>query len=76
MKLLNKIALSLTALVSASTIICGYSISNQATVEASSLNFHAAIGILTVLLSFVTILLFARSEKPKTAKTEMGDNMN
>ena len=69
MKLLNKFALALTALVSASTIICGCSISNQATIEASSLNFHAAIGILTVLLSFATILLFARPEKLKAIKT-------
>ena len=66
MNILHKIAFSLTAIVSVSTIICGYSISNQPTIEPSSLNFHTTIGILTVLLSFATMALFARSAKPQT----------
>jgi len=66
MKILNKIAVALTAIVSVSTIICGASISNQP-IEASSLGFHTAIGILTVLLSFATIGLLARSAKSNRA---------
>jgi len=62
MKILTKFAIALTALVSASTVICGYSISGQP-IEASSLSFHTAIGILTVLLSFGTIMLMARTTK-------------
>ena len=67
MKILNKIAIILTALVAVSTLICGVSISNQPTIEASSLSFHTAIGVLTVLLSFGTIALFARNAKRETA---------
>jgi hypothetical protein len=61
--MINKIAIALTAIVALSTIICGASISGQPTIEASSLSFHTAIGILTVLLSFGTIMLLARSAK-------------
>lgn len=67
MKILSKIAIILTAIVALSTIICGCSISSQPTIEASSLSFHTAIGILTVLLSFGTIAMLAREAKPNTA---------
>ena len=63
MKILNKIAIILTALVALSTIVCGLSISNQPIIEASSISFHTAIGLLTVLLSFTTMALLARSTK-------------
>lgn len=63
MKIINKIAIVLTAIVALSTIICGVSISGQPTIEASSLSFHTAIGLLTVVLSFGTIGLLAKSEK-------------
>ncbi len=67
MKVLNKIAFSLTAFVSASTIICGCSIASKAVVEASSVSFHTGLGVLTVLLSFATIALFSRSAKQNKA---------
>jgi hypothetical protein len=60
MKILSKIAIIVTVLVSFSTIICGFSISSQPTIEASSLSFHTGIGVLSVLLSFVTFGLLAR----------------
>jgi hypothetical protein len=63
MKILNKIALSLTALVSFSTVICGFSIANAPSIEPSSLSFHAGIGLLTILLSFATLFLFAKQKK-------------
>jgi hypothetical protein len=60
MKMLSKIAIIVTALVSLSTMICGFSISSQETIEASSISFHTAIGVLSVLLSFLTFALLAR----------------
>jgi len=63
MNLLKKLAVTFSALLSVSTVICGFSIAQEATVELSSLNFHIGLAIFTILASFGTIALFARTTK-------------
>jgi hypothetical protein len=63
MKLLKKLALFFTSSLSLFTAICGVSIANAATFEASSLQFHMGLGALTILSSFATIALFAYQTK-------------
>lgn len=63
MNWLKKLGVTFSALLSASTVICGCSIAQEATVELSSLNFHIGLAILTILASFGTIALFARTTK-------------
>lgn len=65
MKLLNKISLFFAAALSASTVICGFSIASKPVIEASSLQFHMGFGISAIILCFLTIALFAH--KTKTA---------
>ena len=67
MKALSKIALFFTGSLSAFTMICGFYIAHAPAIEASSLNFHMGLGALTILSSFATIALFARSAKQKAA---------
>ena len=67
MRFINKIVFSLTSFAAASTIICGCSIASKAVIETSSIYFHSALGVVTVLLGFVTIVLFARSAKQNGA---------
>ena len=67
MNILKKLALFFTGSFAAFTTICGFYIANAPVVEASSLNFHMELGALTILSSFSTIALFARSAKQKAA---------
>ena len=63
MNALKKLAISLTAILSGSTAICGFSIAQSATIEQSSIDFHMGIAILTMLATFGTIALLARNNK-------------
>jgi hypothetical protein len=65
MKILKKLSVFLAAALSASTVICGFSIASKPIVEASSLQFHMGFGISAILFCFLTIALFAH--KTKTA---------
>jgi hypothetical protein len=65
MNFLKKLSLTFAGILSASTVICGFSIAGKPVVEASSLQFHMGFGLLAILFSFLTIALFAR--KTKTA---------
>jgi hypothetical protein len=67
MKFLTKIAIVFTGLFSASTVLCGVSIAQAATIEQSSISFHMGLAILTIFTSFATIALIARSTKPNKA---------
>jgi hypothetical protein len=65
MNFLTKLGIAISGLFAFSTVLCGVSISQAATIEPSSLQFHMGFGIITILASFATIVLFARSAKPK-----------
>jgi len=63
MNFVKKLAIFFTVAFSASTILCGISIAQQATFEQSSLDFHMGIGILSLLTTLGTIVLLARKDK-------------
>jgi hypothetical protein len=63
MSILKKVAVFFTAVFSLSTVICGVSIAQKAVVEQSSLDFQMGFGVVSILLSFATIALFARRSK-------------
>ena len=63
MNFLKKLGIAITGLFAFSTVICGVSISQAATIEASSLQFHMGFGIITILASFGTIALMAHKNK-------------
>jgi hypothetical protein len=63
MNAITKITLVITGLFAFSTVLCGFSISQAATVEASSLQFHMGFAAVTLLAGFGTIVLMARQLK-------------
>jgi hypothetical protein len=63
MKLLKKLSLFFAAALSASTVICGFSIASKPVIESSSLQFHMGFGISAIVLCFLTIALFAHRTK-------------
>jgi hypothetical protein len=63
MNLIAKIAIAFTIIFALSTVICGVSIAQAGTFEQSSLDFHMGLGIVTILISFATIGMLARSAK-------------
>ena len=63
MNVLRKVAVAFTVLFSASTVICGVSIAQKAVLEQSSVDFHMGLAVLTIVASFGTIALFARTNK-------------
>jgi hypothetical protein len=63
MNFVKKLSLFLTATFAASTVICGCSIAAQPVVEASSIQFHMGFAAATLLLSILSIALFARQTK-------------
>lgn len=58
MKLLKLIVAILAIIGLLSTLICGLWIMQQTNVAQSSINFHASIGIASVVLSIFTFILF------------------
>lgn len=63
MNFVTKLAVFFTFALSASTIICGVSIAQAATIEQSSLDFHMGIGVLSLLATLGTFALMARNTK-------------
>lgn len=63
MKLFQKIIAIITALLLASTLICGLWIKTNRVSEISSLNFHMNIGIISVIFGFITIVLLLKTSK-------------
>lgn len=63
MNILTKVGIAITALFAFSTVVCGFSISQAATIEPSSLQFHAGFAIITILASFGTMALMAYKSK-------------
>lgn len=65
MKFLTKLGIAITGLFAFSTVICGVSISQAATIEPSSLQFHMGFGTITILAAFGTMALMAyQAKKP------------
>lgn len=58
MKILINIMSVLSLLGLASTLICGLWIKQQINVDASSINFHMTLGIISVILTAFTLILF------------------
>lgn len=63
MKFITKLGVAISGLFAFSTVICGASISQAATIDPSSIQFHAGFAIITLLASFGTIVLMARQTK-------------
>lgn len=63
MKLLGKLAILFTGAMASFTMICGTYIAHAPILEASSVNFHMGLAVLTMLCSFGTIAYFARFKK-------------
>ena len=57
MKTVIVIMAVLSGLVMLSTMICGFWMRSQATVDPSSISFHMGIAVLGVLLTLATIVL-------------------
>jgi hypothetical protein len=65
MNFLTKLGIAITGLFAFSTVICGASISQAATIEQSSLQIHTGFGIITILSAFGTMALMAyKTKKP------------
>lgn len=63
MKLTLNILSTITILLLLSTMICGFWIKSNNVVEASSLQFHAVIGILSIIFVVVLIIVFKLAMK-------------
>jgi hypothetical protein len=65
MTFLTKLGVAIAGLFAFTTVICGASISQAATIEPSSLQIHACFGIITIIAAFGTMALMAyKIKKP------------
>ncbi len=63
MKFLQKLGVAISGLFAFSTVVCGFSISQTAVIEQSSLYFHMGFAAITLLSGFGTIALMAIQNK-------------
>lgn len=63
MNILRNLGIAISGLFAFSTTICGVSISQLATIEPSSLQFHMGFAAITLLASFGTIALMVYQNK-------------
>ncbi len=63
MNMLRNLGIAISVLFALSTVICGVSISQAATIEPSSIQFHMGFAAITLLAGFGTIALMAHQNK-------------
>jgi hypothetical protein len=63
MNAITKLVFAISVLFAFSTVVCGASISQAATIDPSSIQIHTAFAIITLLAGFGTIIQMARQTK-------------
>jgi hypothetical protein len=65
MNILRNLGIAISGLFAFSTVICGVSISQLATIDPSSIQFHMGFATITLLAGFGTIALMVYQSKKR-----------
>lgn len=65
MNILRNIGIAISGLFAFSTVVCGASISQLATIDPSSIQFHMSFAAITLIASFGTIALMIYQSKKR-----------